>query len=60
MVWRFPSKAKAEQHPSPWSEAATDDMMNQVHKRLCQSTYQTDYLGIPQGKEVMGRKGGSD
>lgn len=50
LVWRFPSKAKPEQESSPWSEQATDEMINQVHKRLCQSTYQSDYLGIPQGK----------
>ena len=50
MVWRFPSKAKPEQDNSPWSEQVTDEMIGQVHKRLCQSTYQSDYLGIPQGK----------
>ncbi|XP_048774084.1 testis-expressed protein 26-like isoform X2 [Ostrea edulis] len=52
LVWKFPSKAKAEQDPSPWSEQLTDDMIGQVHKRLCQSTYQNDYLGIPQGFQV--------
>ena len=49
MVWRYPAKSKCEEAPVPWSAELTDDMMNQVHKRLCQSTYQTDYLGIPQG-----------
>lgn len=52
LVWRFPSKAKPEQESSPWSEQVTDEMINQVHKRLCQSTYQSDYLGIPQGFQV--------
>nr|XP_022327637.1 testis-expressed protein 26-like [Crassostrea virginica] len=52
MVWRFPSKAKPEQDSSPWSEQVTDEMIGQVHKRLCQSTYQSDYLGIPQGFQV--------
>lgn len=49
MVWKFPSKARAEQSGSPWSEELTNEMIQQVHKRLCQSTYQSDYLGIPQG-----------
>ncbi|XP_069130196.1 uncharacterized protein [Argopecten irradians] len=52
MVWKFPSRARAEQKESPWSEELTDDMIKQVHKRLCQSTYQSDYLGIPQGFQV--------
>ncbi|XP_060085930.1 uncharacterized protein LOC132565305 [Ylistrum balloti] len=52
MVWKFPSKARAEQKESPWSEELTDDMIKQVHKRLCQSTYQSDFLGIPQGFQV--------
>ena len=52
MVWRYPAKSKCEEAPVPWSAELTDDMMNQVHKRLCQSTYQTDYLGIPQGFQV--------
>ncbi|CAC5361004.1 unnamed protein product [Mytilus coruscus] len=52
MVWRFPTKTMAEPKPSPWSEELTDDKINQVHKRLCQSTYQTDYLGIPQGFQL--------
>ncbi|KAK3100727.1 hypothetical protein FSP39_024323 [Pinctada imbricata] len=52
MVWKFPSKALPEDQKSPWSEELTDDMINQVHKRLCSSTYQTDYLGIPQGFQV--------
>ncbi|XP_071127373.1 uncharacterized protein [Mytilus edulis] len=52
MVWRFPTKSQAEPKPSPWSEELTDDKINQVHKRLCQSTYQTDYLGIPQGFQL--------
>ncbi|XP_062598088.1 testis-expressed protein 26-like isoform X1 [Saccostrea cucullata] len=52
LVWRFPSNAKGEQQSSPWSEELTDEMIGQVHKRLCQSTYQNDYLGIPQGFQV--------
>ncbi|KAL3880056.1 hypothetical protein ACJMK2_032327 [Sinanodonta woodiana] len=52
MVWKFPKKGYAEHPSSKWSEELTNDKMNQVYKRLCQSTYQSDYLAIPQGFQV--------
>ncbi|KAL5011376.1 hypothetical protein ScPMuIL_009927 [Solemya velum] len=52
LIWRFPSKAREEHTKCPWSEELTDEKMAQVSKRLCQSTYQCDYLGIPQGCQV--------
>ena len=48
-MWKFPRRAPGEQQGSKWNEELTDQMVNQVHKRLCQSTYKTDYMGIPQG-----------
>ena len=52
MVWKFPRRAAGEQQGSKWNEELTDQMINQVHKRLCQSTYKTDYMGIPQGEAI--------
>lgn len=49
MVWKFPSKTQVSQPGMPWSEELTNEKLNQVTKRLCRSTYQRDYLGIPQG-----------
>ena len=53
MVWKFPRRAPNEMPSSRWNEELTNDMINQVHKRLCQTTYQTDYLAIPQGKASL-------
>ncbi|KAK7498668.1 hypothetical protein BaRGS_00010045 [Batillaria attramentaria] len=52
MVWKFPSKTHPFQHPTPWSEELTNEKLNQVTKRQYRSTYQNDYLGIPQGFQV--------
>ncbi|XP_067663810.1 testis-expressed protein 26-like isoform X2 [Haliotis asinina] len=52
MVWRFPSNKNPVPDVTPWAEEVTNEKLNQVHKRLCSSTYQTDYLGIPQGFQV--------
>ncbi|KAL4230144.1 Testis-expressed sequence 26 protein [Mactra antiquata] len=49
LVWKFPRGGWKESEGAKWNEELTDDKINQVHKRLCQSTYQTDYLGTPQG-----------
>lgn len=52
MVWKFPRGGWKNTEGGSWSEQLTDEKINQVHKRLCQSTYQTDYLGTPQGFEL--------
>lgn len=52
LVWKFPQRSADEQPQARWSEELTNDMINQVHRRLCQSTYQTDYMGLPQGFQV--------
>lgn len=52
LVWKFPRGGPKETEGSKWAEEVTDDKINQVHKRLCQSTYQTDYLGVPQGFQL--------
>ncbi|KAK7097108.1 uncharacterized protein [Littorina saxatilis] len=52
MVWKFPSKRHQYPDSSPWSEEMTNEKLNQVTKRLSRSTYQNDYLGIPQGFQV--------
>lgn len=55
MMWKFPSKAYPTS--SPWSDELTNEKLNQVNKRLCRSTYQTDFLGIPQGFQVRSAYG---
>ncbi|KAL8599856.1 hypothetical protein ACOMHN_038429 [Nucella lapillus] len=57
MVWKFPSKTHQFPQSSPWSEQMTNEKLNQVTKRLCRSTYQNDYLGVPQGFQVKSAYG---
>lgn len=52
MVWRFPSNKNPVPDVTPWTEEVTNEKLNQVHRRLCSSTYQNDYLGIPQGRDT--------
>ncbi|XP_052792471.1 uncharacterized protein LOC128226568 isoform X2 [Mya arenaria] len=52
LVWKFPRCGPIETEGSKWSEELTDEKINQVHKRMCSSTYQTDYLGVPQGFQL--------
>ena len=49
MVWRFPQKPTGEKRDSQWASTVTDEMMDKVSRGMCTSTYQTDYLGLPQG-----------
>ncbi|XP_050417208.1 uncharacterized protein LOC126830824 [Patella vulgata] len=52
LIWRFPGNTK----PSPRDyikENVTDAKLNEIHRRLCRSTYQSDYLGMPQGYEIV-------
>ncbi|XP_076446510.1 uncharacterized protein LOC143283939 isoform X2 [Babylonia areolata] len=57
MMWRFPGKTQPFPQSSPWSEELTNEKLNQVTKRLCRSTYQSDFLGIPQGFQVKSAYG---
>ncbi|KAH9513985.1 hypothetical protein Btru_031894 [Bulinus truncatus] len=53
MVWRFPRHSKySPEATEKISEELTNEKLNQITKRLCQSVYQSDYLGIPQGFQV--------
>ncbi|XP_060551358.1 testis-expressed protein 26-like isoform X2 [Ruditapes philippinarum] len=52
LVWKFPRGGWRNTEGGRWSEELTDDKIKQVHKRLCQSTYQTDFLGSPQGFDL--------
>ena len=49
MVWRLPHRGLAEQTGSEWAEPLTDEKMDWVCRGQLASTYQKDYLGIPQG-----------
>ncbi|XP_071951508.1 testis-expressed protein 26-like [Antedon mediterranea] len=50
IVWKFPKGAKTE--PKSYSRELTDRMMDEVLADKCSSTYQNDYLGIPQGFQM--------
>ncbi|XP_059178423.1 uncharacterized protein LOC131957696 [Physella acuta] len=53
MVWRLPHNYhKNNVQNEAVSEELTNEKLNQITRRLCHSTYQTDYLGIPQGFQV--------
>ncbi|KAK0050482.1 testis-expressed sequence 26 protein [Biomphalaria pfeifferi] len=53
MVWRFPRNSQYNPETAEKiSEELTNERLNQITKRLCQSVYQSDYLGIPQGFQV--------
>ena len=50
MVWKFPHRLRAEGPHSEWSNELTDEVMDKVLRGQLASTYQTDYLGIPQSE----------
>ena len=50
MVWKLPHKIIGEYPYSEWSTELTDEMMDSVCRGQLMSTYQQDYLGIPQGE----------
>ena len=47
MVWRFPKHVPKDQQLYPGE--ITDQMMEEILRDKCKSTYQSDYLGVPQG-----------
>ena len=49
MVWRLARGAKMDARGN-WNDL-TDQLMDEVMRGQIASTYQKDYLGIPQGKE---------
>ena len=50
MVWKLPRNIVKEQPGSQWATELTDEVMDRVCRGNLKSTYQHDYLGIPQGK----------
>ncbi|CAH1778395.1 unnamed protein product [Owenia fusiformis] len=52
MVWKFPKGIKGEQPNSEWATQLTDEMMDKVCRGKTKSTYQSDFMGIPQGFQV--------
>ncbi|ESO93863.1 hypothetical protein LOTGIDRAFT_228617 [Lottia gigantea] len=52
LTWRFPTNLKPPQRDMA-REHVTDAKLNDIHRRLCRSTYQSDYLGMPQGYEIV-------
>ncbi|XP_041462583.1 testis-expressed protein 26-like [Lytechinus variegatus] len=51
MVWKLPKDALSD-HEQLYPHPLTDQMMEEIMRDKCLSTYQTDYLGIPQGYQV--------
>lgn len=49
MNWRLPPRPMAEQPYSEWGGELTDEILDAVCRGKIASTYQQDYLGIPQG-----------
>nr|XP_006814978.1 PREDICTED: uncharacterized protein LOC102805685 [Saccoglossus kowalevskii] len=47
MVWKFPKGVPEDQKLYP--SDLTDSMMDEICMDKCKSTYQDDYLGLPQG-----------
>ncbi|XP_033632123.1 testis-expressed protein 26-like [Asterias rubens] len=50
MVWRFPKHVPKDQQLYPGE--ITDQMMEEILRDKCKSTYQSDYLGVPQGYQM--------
>ncbi|XP_077984899.1 testis-expressed protein 26-like [Glandiceps talaboti] len=50
MVWKFPRDVLEDQKSYPFP--VTDSMLGQIFHDKCKSTYQEDYLGLPQGYTV--------
>ncbi|XP_071485747.1 uncharacterized protein [Diadema antillarum] len=51
MVWKLPKDALHD-HQKLYPHPLTDQMMEEILRDKSLSTYQTDYLGIPQGYQV--------
>lgn len=47
MVWKYPTSKQRQ--PEEEAPAITNEQYDQVMRGKCQSTYQTDFLGFPQG-----------
>ncbi|XP_064610080.1 testis-expressed protein 26-like [Liolophura sinensis] len=53
MTWRFPSHGRKKYvRQLTCNEPLTKEKINYIHRRMCCSTYQKDYLGIPQGFQM--------
>ena len=50
MVWRLPKEFRGDR--AGWESRLTDDVMDRVMRGQITSTYQQDYLGVPQGHQV--------
>ncbi len=53
MTWKLPKRPATEQPGSEWAAQLTDEMFDRVIRGKLTSTYQEDYLGIPQGKHLF-------
>ncbi|XP_013421037.1 testis-expressed protein 26 [Lingula anatina] len=52
MVWKFPKRSITEGDYSEWATPLSDTIMEQVMRNKFRSTYQEDFLGIPQGFQM--------
>jgi hypothetical protein len=51
MVWRFPKHLPKDQQVYPGE--ITDQMMEEILRDKCKSTYQSDFVGVPQGYQMQ-------
>ncbi len=49
MVWKLAGAPQHEKQGSEWAAPLSDELLDQVMRGKLRSTYQADYLGIPQG-----------
>ena len=49
MVWKLAPTPHHEQQGSEWSAPISNELLDQVMRGKLRSTYQADYLGVPQG-----------
>jgi len=47
--WKLPPKPHAERYGSEWAGELTDEILDAVCRGKIRSTYQQDFLGVPQG-----------
>ena len=49
MVWKLGSNPAQEQPGSEWAAPISNELLDQVMRGKLRSTYQSDFLGVPQG-----------
>ena len=52
MVWKNPRVMKRDGEYGRLEEQLTDEMLDKAVRGMLTSTYQNDYMGLPQGERV--------